>query len=223
MPKFAVFTRIAVDRWPMWWTWAMWAANDTVAIDSAMPAADIVQKGATSFQKCERPDLPQAQRRLSVYEGTVAMAFAKMLLGTAAPQPEVVEDDQRVPWATIVEMTDTHENLIMVRPRGVRKEFHEALQGGHSGHFTVGDDGGHLCFARQIPEGGSPRGQGVGPVPPLRAILRSAWWTARRCLGQPRRGRISARSPEPIRNCQQAPVGVAEDLDAIRHAAFDPL
>ena len=48
-----------------------------------MPTPARVQKGTTSFKRCDRPCLPQAHFRLSQYEGNVATRLPKMVLGTS--------------------------------------------------------------------------------------------------------------------------------------------
>ena len=48
-----------------------------------MPRAAMTQNGRTSLTRCDRPPLPQAHLRFNQYEGTVATALPKTVLGTS--------------------------------------------------------------------------------------------------------------------------------------------
>ena len=65
------------------WFRAKSPASQTARLEKARPTKDRIQNGATSFQKCDLPLLPQTQRRLSTDEGTVATTLATMLAGTS--------------------------------------------------------------------------------------------------------------------------------------------
>ncbi len=72
-----------------------------------MPIAASVQKGTTSFMKCDRPCLPQAHFRLSQYDGNVATTLAKMVLGTSVHRCSTPKTMAMTMSETAVEMTDT--------------------------------------------------------------------------------------------------------------------
>ena len=76
-------TSAVCSVWPRWCVWPTCRATEAPMIEKAMPTAATAQNGITSFLRWERPDFPQAQFRLSQYDGKVATALAKMVLGTS--------------------------------------------------------------------------------------------------------------------------------------------
>lgn len=66
------------------------SATPTASVDNASPANARSQNGSTSRHTSLASRLPHVQRRLSLYDGTVATAVAKMLAAHAAiPSPAV--------------------------------------------------------------------------------------------------------------------------------------
>ncbi len=82
--RLAPATMAVLARCDQWCVLVSFLAHQAPSCEKAIPRIDIIKKGAISLRKWLRPRLPQVQRRLSWYAGTIPTTLPANVAHTAS-------------------------------------------------------------------------------------------------------------------------------------------